>query len=156
MGEKKLSLEELLESIERAVDALEEDNPEHAGIMGFCRDVVMINIPKERFYDVIDKLYCLLEYCEELEEKYVPLYASLQRHAIKELLKLLTIMRDKGVRFFPKSECQKQGCINRNSGYFCPRQSTLEARFMVPKGEIIVCCCDDLSCMLLAAQMASC
>jgi hypothetical protein len=54
------------------------------------------------------------------------------------------------VVFQPKSPFQKWDCINRNSAYDCPNESTLEAVC----GSATVRCCEEERCKERAAQLA--
>ena len=54
------------------------------------------------------------------------------------------------VVFRPKSNFQKDDCINQSASYACPNPSVQEAVF----GHSNVRCCNDPKCMKRAAEVA--
>ena len=61
-------------------------------------------------------------------------------------------MSDMEITFRQKSAWQKDDCINRNAGYKCPNESTLEA--VVPGTSGRIRCCEDEKCKKMAAELA--
>lgn len=57
---------------------------------------------------------------------------------------------EREVFFQPKSPLQKRDCINRNTGYDCKNESTLEAVYGISK----IRCCEDEKCKAYAATLA--
>jgi hypothetical protein len=71
------------------------------------------------------------------------------------LMTLVSIITKQKVIFRPKSEYQKDNCINRSTDYCCPNESVLEAVYQNSRNSnSAIRCCEDEKCMKKAAEIA--